>query len=295
MDEVLSALDLQASRFRPDSEISWLHRAGGGTFMLSDGLAEAVSVALAAAEWTGGLADPTVGGALISLGYDRDFAAIEPGRRATPAPRPRHRDGSRCGWTGRCCGSRPGSGSTWAPRPRAWVQTGRPAPSRPPPGSRRNAGQPGRRHRHQRDTARGRLAGPRGRSGPTAGPSAGGPAQLVRLACGAVATSSATCRDWRRGGRCCITSWIRGPGPGGRPVADGERGRGYCADANAAATAAIVAGQGARDWLAEAGLPARLVSRGDDVHMVGGWPAADGGRGAYPAWQPRLPGSAARQ
>ena len=28
VDDVLSALDLQASRFRPDSEISWLHRAG---------------------------------------------------------------------------------------------------------------------------------------------------------------------------------------------------------------------------------------------------------------------------
>ena len=85
VDDVLSALDLQASRFRPDSEISWLHRASGGLFMLSDGLAEAVRVALAAAAWTGGLADPTVGAALISLGYDRDFAAIDPGR---PGPLP---------------------------------------------------------------------------------------------------------------------------------------------------------------------------------------------------------------
>ena len=91
VDSVLSALDRQASRFRPDSEISWIHRAGGGLFMLSDGLAEAISVALAAARWTGGLADPTVGDALISLGYDRDFAAIDPEpavtrRRASPAP-----------------------------------------------------------------------------------------------------------------------------------------------------------------------------------------------------------------
>ena len=80
VDDVLSALDLQASRFRPDSEISWLHRAHGGLFMLSDGLAEAVRVALTAAAWTGGLADPTVGAALISLGYDRDFAALDPDR-----------------------------------------------------------------------------------------------------------------------------------------------------------------------------------------------------------------------
>ena len=84
VDRVLSVLDRQASRFRQDSEISWIHRSEGGLFMLSDGLAEAISVALEAARWTGGLADPTVGGALISLGYDRDFAAIDP-ERCEPA------------------------------------------------------------------------------------------------------------------------------------------------------------------------------------------------------------------
>ena len=36
-------------------------------------------MALAAAAWDGGLADPTIGAALISLGYDRYFAAIDPG------------------------------------------------------------------------------------------------------------------------------------------------------------------------------------------------------------------------
>jgi thiamine biosynthesis lipoprotein len=52
---------------------------------------DAVGVALAAARWTGGLADPTVGGALIGLGYDRDFAAISPepgGPPAEPVPAP---------------------------------------------------------------------------------------------------------------------------------------------------------------------------------------------------------------
>ena len=78
VDDVLAELDEQASRFRADSQLSWLHRAGGGLFLLGDGLAEAVGVALAAARWTGGLTDPTVGGALIALGYDRDFAAIDP-------------------------------------------------------------------------------------------------------------------------------------------------------------------------------------------------------------------------
>ena len=78
VDAVLASLDRQASRFRPDSEISWLNNSTGGLFVLSDGFAEAVGVALEAARWTGGLTDPTVADALISLGYDRDFLTIDP-------------------------------------------------------------------------------------------------------------------------------------------------------------------------------------------------------------------------
>ena len=74
VDAELALLDKQASRFRDDSEISRLHRAlslpadiGEAPLrrrgIVSEGLAEAISVALAAAEWTGGLVDPTVGGA----------------------------------------------------------------------------------------------------------------------------------------------------------------------------------------------------------------------------------------
>src|ERR1035437_921516 len=91
VDSILSALDRQASRLREDSEIAWIHRSAGGRFMLSNGFAEAVSVALEAARWTGGLADPAVGDALISLGYDRDFAAIDPergGPAGAPVPAP---------------------------------------------------------------------------------------------------------------------------------------------------------------------------------------------------------------
>jgi thiamine biosynthesis lipoprotein len=50
-----------------------------------------------------------------------------------------------------------------------------------------------------------------------------------------------------------------------------------CADANAAATAAIVAGPQAQQWLDATGLPARLVGRDGNVRHLGGWPAADGG------------------
>ena len=46
---------------------------------LSDGLAGAVGVALAAARWTRGLADLTVGGALIGLGYVMQMIPSDPG------------------------------------------------------------------------------------------------------------------------------------------------------------------------------------------------------------------------
>ena len=105
-------------------------------FMLSDGLAEAVGVALAAARWTGGRADPTVGDALISLGYDRDFAAIDQQHGeppAAPAPAP--------GWhlvrlDGPLLRLPLASGWTSAPPPRAWAPTGPSAPSCPRPGTR---------------------------------------------------------------------------------------------------------------------------------------------------------------
>ena len=89
VDRVVADLDHQASRFRPDSEISWMHARGGGLFMLSDGLADLIGVALAAARWTGGRTDPTVGNAVIALGYDRDFAAVDTdGQADGPPPGP---------------------------------------------------------------------------------------------------------------------------------------------------------------------------------------------------------------
>jgi FAD:protein FMN transferase len=280
VDDVLSALDLQASRFRPDSEISWLHRAHGGLFMLSDGLAEAVRVALAAAAWTGGLADPTVGGALISLGYDRDFAAIDPGRPdPPPAPVPApgwqlvRLDGPLlrlpAGVLLDLGATAKGLGSDRAARA-VQAATGNTGGTLVSLGG---------------DIATGGLPPAGGwpvlvADGPglAAGPGGAAPAQRVRLACGAVATSSVTCRAWRRAGRAM--HHIVDPRTG-RP-AEGpwqavSVAAATCADANAAATAAIVAGNQAHDWLAAAGLPARLVARDGAVSRSGGWPEDDGG------------------
>ena len=48
---------------------------------------------------------------------------------------------------------------------------------------------------------------------------------------------------------------------------------GTCVDANTASTAAIVCGPGAVGWLADRGLPARLMHMNGWVSTVAGWPA----------------------
>jgi thiamine biosynthesis lipoprotein len=280
VDEVLTALDRQASRFRPDSELSWVNNAGGGLFMLSDGLAEAIGVALAAARWTGGLADPTVGQALIDLGYDRDFAAIRQGDGlpAGPLPRP-------------------------VPVP-GWRQVRLDGPLlRLPPGTRLDLGATAKGLGSDRAVRAVRaatspdggvlvslggdiaVAGTSPRDGwpvavteqPDPGADPAPDAQLVRLTGGAVATSSIGERQWRRG-RATLhhivdprTGW-----PAGGPWRTITVAAATCADANAASTAAIVAGHSAPEWLARAALPARLIGHDDRIRYVGGWPAAPG-------------------
>jgi thiamine biosynthesis lipoprotein len=275
VDDVLAALDQQASRFRQDSELSWLHGAGGGTFVLSDGLAEAVGVALAAARWTGGRVDPTVGEALISLGYDRDFAAIDQQRAEVPAAPAR------------------------AP---GWHRVRLDGPLlRLPPGVRLDLGATAKGVGSDRAvravmSAAGHEGGVLvslggdiavGGTPPRDGwpvtvaeaPDHAGPPlpQLVRLIDGAVATSSVTCRRWRRGGATLHHIVDPGTGqPAGGPWRTASVAAATCADANAAATAAIVAGQSAAWWLTSKGLPARLVGHDGEVCCLAGWPIASG-------------------
>ena len=281
VDDVLAALDRQASRFRADSELSWLHAAGGGTFLLSSGLAEAVGVALAAARWTGGLTDPTVGDALVRLGYDRDFADIgeegELAGAAVPAagwqmvrldgPLLRLPRGIRldlgatakglgadravraamdaCGRHGGVLVSLGGDIAVAGTPPRdGWPVTVAEEPD--PDGA------------------------PRG--------------QLVRLRAGAVATSSVTVRKWYRGGTALHhivdprTGW-----PADGPWRTATVAAATCADANTASTAAIVAGAAAEDWLVTAGLPSRLTGHDGRVCDLNGWPAAAGALVPVPA------------
>jgi len=89
----LLALDLACSRFRADSELVAVANFARGasspvTVSVSPLLAEAVAVSLRAAQLTDGDVDPTVGGALSCLGYDRDFAELVPGGPAGQGGRP---------------------------------------------------------------------------------------------------------------------------------------------------------------------------------------------------------------
>lgn len=79
---VLASVDLAASRFRADSEVSRLQP--GVPTAVSKVLAQLVRVALIAAERTDGAVDPTMGRALGDLGYDRDMSLVDIGGRAIP-------------------------------------------------------------------------------------------------------------------------------------------------------------------------------------------------------------------
>jgi thiamine biosynthesis lipoprotein ApbE len=65
----LEQLDEACSRFRPGSELSLAHRSGGKPVVVSGLLAELVQASLDVARLTDGAVDPTVGNAVICLGY----------------------------------------------------------------------------------------------------------------------------------------------------------------------------------------------------------------------------------
>ena len=300
IDRELARLDEQASRFRDDSEISALHMAGAGSYLISDGLAEAVGIALAAASWTSGLADPTVGTALIALGYDRDFAAIEPSPLAPPPARHRvpgwqavRLSGRRLtvpdgvlldlGATAKGLGADRAAQAAWKAAGGGGVLVSLggdvAVAGRPPAG-----GWPlliADEHRQTRAVRNLAAASP-----PAAGRSADpAVAQQIRLGHGGLATSSVTCRQWLRAGQ--VMHHIIDPRtalPAAGPWRTVSVAAASCAEANAASTAAIIAGDEAVGWLGEQGLPARLIGHDGTIALTGGWPAAEGGRVDPPAW-----------
>jgi thiamine biosynthesis lipoprotein len=101
-----------------------------------------------------------------------------------------------------------------------------------------------------------------------------GPSQVVSIRSGGLATSSTAARRWHHGGD--VLHHILDPRTG-LPAAPVWRtvsiAAATCADANTAATAAIIRGHRAPAWLASLNLPARLVSVDGAITTVANWPS----------------------
>jgi thiamine biosynthesis lipoprotein ApbE len=279
LEHDLTELDLACSRFRPDSEVVTIGQAAGVagqyTATVSPLLAEAIGVSLRAASLTDGDVDPTVGAAISALGYDRDFGQVPATGPALPV-----RIRTIPGWRSVLLdpvarrltvpvGIQLDLGATvkgWAADRYAAQIAGKlgcgvlvslggdtAVAGEPPEG--------GWRIRVQDITGM--------PDEPVQGPSA-----VVAIREGGLATSSTTARRWRRGSD--MLHHILDPRTG-LPAAPVWRtasvAAATCADANTAATAAIIRGRQALPWLTSLKLPARLVETDGTVHTIAGWPS----------------------
>jgi thiamine biosynthesis lipoprotein len=266
--EELAAIDAACSRFRPDSEISRVNAARGAVVQVGPLLAEAMSVALRAAELTNGIVDPTIGAAVRALGYDRDFAEVrdddQPVATAGPAPGWR-----RLEWDAERRTLR-------APRG-VWLDLG--ATAKALAADRIAARAADRAGCGVLVSLGGDIA--MGGEPPSDGWQIGvsddhedpRPSLTVTLTGGGLATSGTFRRRWRRGGRTVHHIVDPRTGDAATPCwRTASVVAANCVDANIASTAAIVMGRAAPDWLAESGLPARLVTEDGTVTSVAGWP-----------------------
>jgi thiamine biosynthesis lipoprotein len=310
VEREIDAIDTAASRFRADSELARVNAAGGAAVVVSRLLHDAVRLGIRAAEVTQGAVDPTLGEALITTGYDRDWrelntvaadAPLTPGDRLVvrrqrtvlweaielsdgDPPTIRLPRGvlldlgatAKALAADRAAAAAQAAGAAVAAAPAAAAQAAAAHPAaartaRVPP-----ATDPGVLVSLGGDIA---TAGPAPdggwrilvtddhRAGPTA------PGQTISIESGGLATSSIAARRWRHEGRAM--HHILDPRTG-EPVRTPWRtvsvAAATCADANIASTAAIVLGEEAADWLADQGLPARLVALDGSVTVQGGWP-----------------------
>ncbi len=264
----LATVDLAASTWRDDSEISAVNAAEGAPVVIGALLAEMLTVALAAAERTDGAVDPTVGGVTISVpsfsttitrtGSFRDVIVVE-------------EDGVHTVWLP--AGLRLDLGAT----AKAWAADRAVAMA---------AG-----------IVEGGALVSLGGDIATAGPAPHGGwlvvvtddhregidtlnpiAQAISVSGGGLATSSTTVRA-RTGRDGSSVAHLVDPSTW-RPVTPVWRtvsvAAGDCLTANTATTAAIVLGEHAVQWLEETGLPCLLVSVDGRLVRIGGWPADDG-------------------
>lgn len=268
-------LDVTASRFRTDSEVRRLagmqSSAGRITAPATALLRSLVDDALWAAGATGGLVDPTLGRAMEAIGYDVDLAVVLAGRRdenLTPAsdsarPSSTLRDLSvdrAAGTITFAAGTLIDLGATGkaATADRVAAELAAEAPG----GFLVDLGG---------DLA---VAGEAPEGGwVVATDDAGADGARLTITAHGVATSGTDRRRWRAGGS--TRHHLLDP-ESGRPVRRPWL-RVTCVavsalQANAASTAAVVLGDAAGAWLADRGIPARLVSQEGRVYFTPGWP-----------------------
>lgn len=264
-DAWLTAVGDACDRFRPDSELRRL--PSGRPVSISPTLAHLVDTALQAAAETDGLCDPTLGRVLDAAGYDRDIRLIlDEDRPVRVVMRPPltwqavQLDGDRLTVPE---GLELDLGAT--AKAAAADLIARDIAAELGCGVLMNLGG---------DLA---TAGPAPDGGwqVTVRDAPGEPETQVAVQAGyALATSSTLKRTWRRGDE--QVHHIIDPRLG-RPAAAVWRTVSVVAPtaarANAATTAAVVAGESAVDGLLASGLPARLVAADRGVVLLNGWPA----------------------
>jgi thiamine biosynthesis lipoprotein len=276
VEATVAEFDLACSRFREDSELSVVNGSAGNVVRVGPLLLEAVAAALRAAAITDGDVDPTVGEALIALGYDEDLDAV----RARPA------------------GGRGSAPVTIASVPgwRAVRLDFEAGTISVPRGVKLDLGATVKALAADRAAARAgaatgdgvlvSLGGDIALAGPA--PSDGwgirvtddhrsgvdAPGQWITLRSGGLATSSTTTRRWQT--EIGTSHHLVDPATG-RSVASVWRTvsvtAASCLDANIASTAAIIRGERAVEWLQSLGLPSRLVGCDGSARHVAGWPS----------------------
>lgn len=268
VDRTLSAVDEACSRFRDDSELSLLATRPASGARVSPLLASLVARAIEAARMTDGAVDPTLGGELEALGYDRDLR-FDPGSPDLPVEP---------------------SGIARRPRWQEVVVEGDLLTV--PAGVTLDLGATAKAV--AADLAVSRVAAQLGCGvllslggdiatafrAPEGGwpvlvrDREGDPEETTALSAGsAMATSSTQRRRWSSGG--FGRHHILDPATGlpAEPVWKTVTVVApSCFEANTLSTAAVVLGRSAIEWLERLGASARLVDAGDGVRTVGDWP-----------------------
>ncbi len=295
----LVEVDVAASRFRGDSDLSRVNAQSGSWVPVGAVFVDMLRAAIRAAQVSGGLVDPTVGGALQRAGYvadlteldlvsadpvSADLASADLASVAVPVFTVTTPSGA----------DRP----TWQGIDLIAGRGHRPAQVRVPAGVSLDLGAVGKAY--AADVIADRL----GRAGVDAVVSLGGdvavtpgprthqwrvdvserpgtPAeQSLVVTSGALATSTTTHRRWRTEGQ--VAHHIIDPrtqAPAMEVWRTVTVAAASAVDANTASTAAVVLGAAAHDWLRGHQLAARLVAVDGEVTTTCGWPGPAGHTG----------------